>query len=84
MTSINLTEDEFNSKFQPIDHNFDLRCPLISHIPGNHIWTAVDGDDGKIYLLSGRHVVNRIYYVVTQLPRNPQQSYEVKFDDLED
>ena len=28
------------------------------------VWTMVDGDDG-MYLLQGYHLVNRIYYVIT-------------------
>ena len=28
------------------------------------VWTMVDGDDG-MYLIAGYHLVNRIYYVIT-------------------
>lgn len=32
------------------------------------VWTAVDGDDGRMYLTAGYHFVNRIYYVISKKP----------------
>ena len=33
-----------------------------------HIWTRVDGDNGKLILLNGVHYVNRLDYVLCQEP----------------
>lgn len=33
-----------------------------------HIWTLVDGDSGKEILLNGWHRVNRLAYVVCEVP----------------
>lgn len=35
--------------------------------PIEHVWTIVDGDD-DLYALAGFHVVNRVGYVVTEVP----------------
>lgn len=33
----------------------------------NRVWTVVDGDDGT-YIVNGYHLVNRIHYLITQIP----------------
>lgn len=38
------------------------------------IWTMVDGDDG-MYLINGYHLVNRIYYVVTNEEAESDDEY---------
>lgn len=35
-----------------------------------HVWTVVTGDNGKLYLASGFHVVNRVGYVVCLVPHD--------------
>lgn len=32
------------------------------------VHTVVDGDDGRLWLTSGYHLVNRIFYIITQKP----------------
>lgn len=50
------------------------------------VWTMVDGDDG-MYLVQGYHLVNRIYYVITNEPAQSEDeeylidSYESEEDD---
>lgn len=34
----------------------------------NHVWTAVEGDDGKLYVLAGYHHVNRLHHFITKKP----------------
>lgn len=51
------------------------------------VWTMVDGDDG-MYLLQGYHLVNRIYYVITNEEAQSEDeeylidSYESEEDQL--
>ena len=33
-----------------------------------HIWTAIDGEKSNIDILNGWHLVNKMYYVVTEEP----------------
>lgn len=37
--------------------------------PGS-VWTAVDGDDGELYLGNGLHYVNRVFYFITEVPHD--------------
>jgi hypothetical protein len=64
-----LTEDEFDNQFttvpasdgdivRPLDNDLDLAS--------TKLWTIVEGDDGSLVILSGRHFVNRIGYVITE------------------
>lgn len=34
----------------------------------NRVWTLIDGEDGFLYVSAGMHFVNRIGYVVTEVP----------------
>ena len=44
--------------------------------PENTIWTEMDGDNG-VYIASGYHFVNRIQYYITEVPYDPEHSYEI-------
>lgn len=46
------------------------------------VWTMVDGDDG-MYLVQGFHLVNRIYYVITQ-ERAENENEEYLFELYDD
>lgn len=37
-----------------------------------HIWTLVDGDDGDLFIDSGIRWVNRLNYIVTEIPRESE------------
>lgn len=36
----------------------------------NNVWTLVDGDNGKLYIIQGYHLVNRVNYLITDIPHN--------------
>lgn len=36
--------------------------------PYRHVWTVVDGDSGKLIILNGWHLCNRIHYLLTDTP----------------
>lgn len=42
------------------------------------IWTVIDGDEGETAIVSGRHFVNRIGYIVTEVPAT--EDIEVDLD----
>ncbi len=76
---IELAEDEFDQRFTLIVNPFDknagwngcffetygdeLEFVRIQN-PGC-IWTMIDGDDGRLWLVSGYHYVNRINYLIS-------------------
>lgn len=43
------------------------------------VWTVIDGDDGPA-IVAGRHHVNRLGYIVTEVP-SPSEDLEVVIDD---
>jgi len=92
MSLIKLTDDEFDAQFKPVEnlaqgqgvYQFDaydakdsgfLQFMAINH--PTHVWTRIDGEDGCIYNISGWHIVNRIDYVITEVPWSDCHDYEV-------
>lgn len=91
MSLIKLTDDEFEAQFIPVEnldqgesiYQFDaydekdsgfLQFMAINH--PNHVWTRIDGEDGCIYNINGWHIVNRIDYVITEVPWLDCHDYE--------
>jgi len=91
MSFIKLTEDEFDKQFKPVE-NFEQSQGIFQFDACNekdnnflqfmlkkypaHIWTRIDGDDGCLYNINGWHIVNRIDYIITEVPWLKQHSYE--------
>ena len=46
----------------------------------NTIWTVVEGDDGQLVIESGLHFVNRLGYLVTDVPREDGVTYTVTLE----
>ena len=80
MSFIQLTEDEFETQFKPVENSeqgqgvyqFDAYdekdCGFLQFMAINyptHVWTRIDGDEGCLYNLNGWHIVKRIDYIVT-------------------
>jgi len=40
----------------------------VKSLPVESVWTVVDGDDAGQWILPGMHTVNRICYLITELP----------------
>jgi len=92
MCLIKLTYDEFETQFIPVENieqdqgifQFDAYGEkdkgFLQFIAINypaHVWTRIDGDDGRVYIINGWHIVNRIDYVVTEVPCLEHHDYEV-------
>lgn len=44
------------------------------------IWTVIEGDEGALFIESGLHLVNRLGYLVTEVPREDGGTYLVALD----
>lgn len=44
-------------------HIDEVQKHMIEH--PNTVWTMVEGDDGKLYILAGYHYVNRFLYFIS-------------------
>ena len=80
-----ITEDEFDALYPSTpaaDGGFFWEYhDLPKDLQAQNVFTAVDGDDGRTYLLPGYHVVNAFGYVVTTKPWRADD-FEVVLDDL--
>ena len=84
-------EDDFDRKYTPnlvfTSEHFkdnsgrfetfgdDLKTVLAQN--EKYVWTCVDGDEG-MYYVSGYHVVNRIYYLITNEPWQDFEEYLIE------
>lgn len=52
-------------------------CDMANH-PTDHlrVWTVLEGGSGKWYISEGFHLVNRVGYLVTEVPREADITYE--------
>lgn len=76
-----LTDDQWDDLYVPMENPFQQGTRLfetygdelefIMSVPAEHVWTQLDGDDGGIYIVNGRHLVNRIGYYFTARPHDP-------------
>lgn len=63
--------DVFDRRYEPIyvrDGNADRDPddPLVRELYIRHVWTVVEGDTGRMYVVPGFHMVNRIGLLVTR------------------
>jgi len=80
---LTLHEDAFYEFFRPYRHpksscdiwggigleTFSEDLELVKSLPSEYVWTVVDGgDDADQWILPGMHTVNRICYLVTEVP----------------
>jgi len=86
-----ITEEEFDKKYQPIENHIDdnaswsgcmfetfgAEVEFVKQQPENHIWTIVECDDSMV-VVSGWHYVNRMGYLITVNPW--QDDIEVMID----
>ena len=85
-----MTWDEWYNHYKPITNKitpFALKSfetygeeqDFVFAQPNENVWTEVDVDGG-VYLVAGKHYVNRIHYYVTELPYdNEDQEVVVNF-----
>lgn len=91
-----LTLDEFYDRFRPVPHPRDPYAPFwccmletygedlehvhrIQETMPNTVWTVLDCD-GELIIASGYHHVNRMGYIITEVPYGHDEIFEV-YDD---
>ena len=83
-----MTEDAWFNKFEPMKNHIDPsheylfetygeESAYVFSIDPHFVWTEMDGDDGGVYIVEGRHFVNRIAYYITRLPWLEGESYDI-------
>jgi hypothetical protein len=89
-THLALTEDDFLARFKPVPNHIEPNCGFdgcmfetfgeeLAHVQAqdrNFVWTILDCD-GQILIESGFHFVNRLGYLITAVPTEPDHTYSV-------
>lgn len=79
-----LHEDTFYKHFKPYRHpkasyniwgglgleTFDADYDLVRSLRGEFVWTVLDGEANDQWIVPGIHHVNRVCYLVTEIPHN--------------
>lgn len=79
-----LHEDTFYEYFKPYRHpnsnhniwggngieTFGADLALLQTLPVEHVWTVTDGENSDQWISPGIHHVNRVCYLVTEIPHN--------------
>jgi hypothetical protein len=88
-TLIALTEDQFIDRFKP-EHDAEGTVYVQRELPkdrlaildaqaGRRLWTMVEAED-SMYLVQGSHYVNRLYYVICEVPYEKDEEFEIEMD----
>lgn len=85
---IKMTYEEWVEAFKPRPSEdggdiieFDVRDVGPNSYDVHHVWTRVEGDDGRPYIIEGWHFVNRECYYVTEGSWADGQSWEIPWMD---
>jgi len=82
-----MNEDQFDELFtsrsNPEDGSTIWEHHQVKCIDVDHVWSVLDGDNDKQFLVPGFHIVGNAGYVVTE-ESHAMENYEVLWFDLED
>ncbi len=94
---VTLNEDDWVDTFKPMPDPEDNgagydcgngscliegSCQAFKDADENRIWTLVSDDDGNPCIVAGVHHVNRLGYIITEMPRSTDvSSYEIIMDE---
>ena len=80
--------DKFLEKYKPIersDSNYlwetydeDWDHVKEKNAEGNFVWTVIDGEGSELWIIPGVHLVNRLNYIICEIPfeEGCQEEYE--------
>ena len=94
----NLTEEEFDEQFNPIENHIDTNAgfsgtmfetfgaewEFVKEQPINKVWTIVETDNDDMAYLSGFHTVNRIGYFITKEVWKEETEVKVEIEMFEE
>ena len=68
--------DVFLDRYQPIEkydneylfETYGKDLDKVRNTENKFVWTIIDGFNGKLYLIAGYHIINRIGYLLTKKP----------------
>jgi hypothetical protein len=98
ITAIIMTIEDWEDNYQPMTNHINPEASwngalyetygeelkFIQSLDHRHVWTYMDGDNGGTYLVSGRHFVNRIGYIVTAEPVPDDEIIQIEICEPDD
>jgi len=92
---LQLTWEEFEAQFKPIKNpinedaaldgfmfeTYEPEVTIVKSTDPLKIWTYGDGDDNCSLISEGWHYVNRLGYVLTEVPFDPNCTYEIDYQE---
>jgi hypothetical protein len=89
-----LTFGQFRRRFRPVANHLDPHATFdgcmfetygpdwhhVKALPPEYVWTVMSDDEGGIYISNGRHFVNRLGYLVSDVPVPSALAFEVPLD----
>lgn len=78
-----ISENDFYSKYKPLKNHLSEGAAydgfmfetygdeyefVKEHVKACKVWTVVECDDGELAIIAGFHLVNRMGYIVTEVP----------------
>ena len=67
-----LDEDGQEIYHEPRDKQLQIKLDSLAKAQGTephqHVWTRVEGDSGKLVLINGWHICNRLDYLICKQP----------------
>lgn len=89
-----LSYDEWRDAYRPVRNTirtdapfdglmfetFGLELDAVAAADPACVWTIVDGECDRLWLLSGCHVVNRLGYLITERPWAGEGQLEIRLD----
>lgn len=62
--SVVMCPESQEGMFETFGEDLEVVLSIANSDKPNRVWTAVDCDEG-FYLINGYHLVNRVYYIIT-------------------
>jgi len=94
MTQIDIRElSEFFERYLPLEHREGLflidpdhspwHAALLAATPASRVWSYCTSEDDTVQVSPGRHSVNRLGYVLTQVARqSPEEEHTLYQEEL--
>jgi len=92
-----ITEEQWEDTYKPVKNHLDKNASwdgemfetygeeedFVFSQDYHYVWTYVEGDEGKGYLVNGKARVNRIGFFVCEKPWIEGEQIEIKIDDYD-
>ena len=89
-----MNEDQFFEHFKPVQNHLVADAPhggcmfetygeeveFVNAQPANNIWTIVEGDNDTMFYCKGARLVNRLGFLITEVPWTDDIPDEIQCD----